>query len=394
MPSGPPQPPSWQDELKELGAECVRLAIGVAATVVATKIVWYYVNPWKQDEERAAAQRRYAEQRLAGKLGAVETDPYENQIAASVVLPEDLGVKFEHIAGLEQVKQQLREAVVLPFSRPDLFSPTSITGPPKGVLLYGPPGTGKTMLAKAVAGETRATFIHIELSSLQSQWFGESQHLMKALFTLARKLEPSIIFLDEIDSFGRTRKDDDHQVVSDMRAEFMSNWDGFESDQHRVMVLGTTNRLFAIDPAIQRRLPRRFEVPLPSLEHRAQILELVLANERLSAGFDFEAVATATDGYSGSDLKELARAAANAPVREFLQAEQDQAVEQVEHDLEEGSNVGKLRPLHHNDLLDARHSVQPPVMPESGWDDSALGAEGVEAMSRYFEQMLATRTSM
>jgi len=131
-------------------------------------------------------------------------------------------------------------------------------GPPKGVLLYGPPGTGKTMLAKAVAKETQATFINVPLSSLQSQWFGESQSLVRATFSLAQKLSPSIIFIDEIDSFMRTRRRDDHQAVSDMRAEFMSAWDGILSDpRQHVMVLGTTNKMDEIDPAMLRRAPRR-----------------------------------------------------------------------------------------------------------------------------------------
>jgi len=227
----------WQSELRELAIDCTKMAVGAAIAVVAFKLVAPYLNPFKQDEERAEAQRKMVEGRLGDRLAEIETDPYEIQIAANVVLPEDLDVGFSDIAGLDKVKQRLIEAVILPFSRPELFPKSRILGPPKGVLLYGPPGTGKTMLAKAIACETRATFIQMELSMLQNQWFGESQHLVKALFTLARKLEPSIIFVDEIDSFGRTRRDDDHQVAADMQAEFMSCWDGFASDAYRVMIL-------------------------------------------------------------------------------------------------------------------------------------------------------------
>jgi len=344
----------WKDEFKELGAECARVVIGLAATVIASKLVWHFVNPWRQDEERAEASRKYATDRLGDKLAKLETDSYENQIAALVVLPEDLNVGFDDIAGLQTVKQRLIEAVILPFSRPDLFAAKSLSGPPKGVLLYGPPGTGKTMLAKAIACETKATFFNVELSSLQSQWFGESQHLLNALFSLARKLEPSIIFLDEIDSFGRTRRDDDHQVVSDMRAEFMSCWDGFGSDATRVLVLGTTNRMWAIDPAIQRRLPRQFEVNLPELQHREDILRVLLRNEKLEPSFDFSAVSRSTSGYSGSDLKELACAALNAPIRDYLTAESARA---------SGSEHGDvvLRDLCTGDLLQAKESVKPPV---------------------------------
>lgn len=334
-------------------------------------------------------------------MAEIATDDYENQIAAGVVLPEDIQIDFQSIAGLDRIKQELMEAVILPFSRPDLFPKNSLTGPPKGVLLYGPPGTGKTMLAKAIARETRATFIYVELSSLQSQWFGESQHLMKALFSLARKLEPTIIFIDEIDSFGRTRRDDDHQVVSDMRAEFMSSWDGFDSDGHRVMVLGTTNRLWAIDPAIQRRLPRRFEVPLPNLVHREQILRKILVNEKKSEDLDYLTVAEQTEGYSGSDLKELAKAAANAPVRDFLRAESKQAMP-TPRSMEEGSSLDKLRPLTHHDLIKAKEQVQPPVLenPElfSAADESGfvtppeIDVAGAMAMMHQFSRAMANNS--
>jgi len=244
-----------------------------------------------------------------------------------------------------------RELVILPFQRPDLFPAGSLVGPPKGVLLYGPPGTGKTMLAKAVAKETQATFINVPLSSLQSQWFGESQSLVRATFSLAQKLSPSIIFIDEIDSFMRTRRRDDHQAVSDMRAEFMSAWDGILSDpRQHVMVLGTTNKMDEIDPAMLRRAPRRFEVPLPDERHRLKILKTILCNEMKVKGFDYDSIASVTKGYSGSDLKELCKAGALAPLRSFIDS---------------GDQQSSLRPLHHEDILNAMGSVQPAQQAEA-----------------------------
>jgi len=238
-----------------------------------------------------------------------------------------------------------RELVILPFQRPDLFPPGSLVGPPKGVLLWGPPGTGKTMLAKAIAKETDATFINVPLSSLQSQWFGESNSLVRATFSLAQKLSPAIIFIDEIDSFMRTRRKDDHQAVSDMRAEFMAAWDGILTDpEMHVMVLGTTNKKDEIDPAMLRRVPRRFEVPLPSKQHRMQILRTILKNEKLVEGFDFDSVASITSGYSGSDLKELCKAGALAPLRSYIDS---------------GETASDLRPLHHDDVLSALSTVKP-----------------------------------
>jgi len=264
------------------------------------------------------------------------------------MVPEDINIGFEDVAGLTELKQNLRELVILPFQRPDLFPPGSLVGPPKGVLLWGPPGTGKTMLAKAIARETHARFINLPLSTLQSQWFGESQSLVRATFTLARKIAPCIIFIDEIDSFMRTRRKDDHQAVSDMRAEFMGQWDGMLSDPLcHVMVMGTTNKESEIDPAMMRRLPRRFAVPLPGEEQRLQILETILRHEaagnRLIPGFDYRQVAVATNGYSGSDLAELCKAGALAPLRCFLA----------------NNEQGVPRPLHHDDVLAAIASVKP-----------------------------------
>ena len=128
----------------------MRFVAGIAATVIATRIVWHFMNPFRKEEEKAEANRAW----LLSKLGddfeeqLEETDQYEDQIASGLVVPADMTVRFSDIAGLAELKQNIRELVILPFQRPDLFRPGSLVGPPKGVLLYGPPGTGKTMLAK------------------------------------------------------------------------------------------------------------------------------------------------------------------------------------------------------------------------------------------------------
>jgi ATPase family AAA domain-containing protein 1 len=131
------------------------------------------------------------------------------------------------------------------------------------------------MLAKALAKESGATFINIPASSLTSKWFGESNKLVAALFSLARKTAPSIIFIDEIDSFLRERSSGDHEVTALMKAEFMTHWDGLNSSTDRIVVLGATNRPGDIDPAFLRRMPKHFRVGLPEAEQRAKILSLV-----------------------------------------------------------------------------------------------------------------------
>jgi len=190
----------------------------------------------------------------------------------------------------------LRESVIYPLLYPNLFtSSSSLLGAPKGVLLFGPPGCGKTMLAKALAKESGATFINIAASVLTNKWYGESNKLVAGLFGLARKTQPSIIFIDEIDSFLRERTKGDHEVTGMMKAEFMTFvpsftvvyvesyflflhrlWDGLLSGTDRILVLGATNRPNDIDSAILRRMPKRFAVDLPNLEQRTRILTLVL----------------------------------------------------------------------------------------------------------------------
>ena len=181
------------------------------------------------------------------------------------------------IGGLDPIIRSLRESVILPLNHPALFtSAAGLLGAPKGVLLYGPPGCGKTMLAKALAKESGATFINMHVSTLTDKWFGESNKLVAALFSLAHKMQPAIIFIDEIDSFLRERRSNDHEITSMMKAEFMSMWDGLTTGEDtRIIVLGATNRPNDIDSAILRRMPKRFAIKLPSEEQRMKILKLV-----------------------------------------------------------------------------------------------------------------------
>ncbi|KAI0793057.1 P-loop containing nucleoside triphosphate hydrolase protein [Irpex lacteus] len=245
-------------------------------------------------------------------------DEYERQIASEVIHPDDIDVRFSDIGGLEPIIASLRESVIYPLQYPHLFSSSSLLGAPKGVLLFGPPGCGKTMLAKALAKESGATFINIAASVLTSKWFGDSNKLIAALFSLARKTQPSIVFIDEIDSFLRQRQKEDHEATGMMKAEFMTLWDGLLSNPDRIVVLGATNRPNDIDSAILRRMPKRFAVGLPNFDQRLKILALVLKDTKLSEGFPMTVLAERTDGLSGSEIKELCRNAAMLPMRELL----------------------------------------------------------------------------
>ncbi|PKU78789.1 Katanin p60 ATPase-containing subunit A1 [Dendrobium catenatum] len=240
----------------------------------------------------------------------VTENEFEKRLLADVIPPNEIGVSFDDIGALEQVKDTLKELVMLPLQRPELFSKGQLTKPCKGILLFGPPGTGKTMLAKAVATEAGANFINISMSSITSKWFGEGEKYVKAVFSLASKIAPSVVFVDEVDSMlGRRENPGEHEAMRKMKNEFMVNWDGLRTkDKERVIVLGATNRPFDLDEAVIRRLPRRLMVNLPDASNRDKILRVILAKEELETDVDFEAIANITDGYSGSDLKEKSQA--------------------------------------------------------------------------------------
>ncbi|PHT46311.1 hypothetical protein CQW23_15469 [Capsicum baccatum] len=249
----------------------------------------------------------------------VQTDnEFEKARLADVIPPSDIAVTFDDIGALESVKDTLKDLIMLPLQRPELFSKSQLTKPCKGILLFGPRGTGKTMLAKAVATEAGANVINISMSSISSKWSGEGEKCIKAVFSLASKIAPSIIFVVEVDSMlGRRENQEEHQAMRRLKNEFMLNWDGLRTkDTERVLVLAATNSPFDLDEAVKRLM-----VNLPDAPNRAKILKVILAKEDLVQDVDLESVASMTDGYSGSDLKNLCATAAYRPIRDILEKE-------------------------------------------------------------------------
>jgi SpoVK/Ycf46/Vps4 family AAA+-type ATPase len=229
------------------------------------------------------------------------------------------------IGGLESIIEDLRESVIYPLTHPSLYSSSSLLAAPSGVLLYGPPGCGKTMLAKALAHESGACFINLHISTLTEKWYGDSNKLVSAVFSLARKLQPSIVFIDEIDAVLGTRRSGEHEASGMVKAEFMTHWDGLSSSlsgtttPQRILILGATNRIQDIDEAILRRMPKKFPVGLPNASQRHKIFALILRGTKIDhENFDMDYLVRVSAGMSGSDIKEACRDAAMGPVREYI----------------------------------------------------------------------------
>lgn len=270
------------------------------------------------------------------------------QIITADILEKAPSVTFDDIAGLKLAKQSLQEAVILPTLRADIFS--GLRAPVRGILLYGPPGNGKTLLAKALATESRATFFNISAASLTSKWVGEGEKLVRVMFAMALERQPSIIFMDEIDSLLSTRSANEHDASRRLKTEFLVQFDGVgSSSEARVIVIGATNRPQELDDAVRRRLVKRIYIPLPDEEGRLAILTHLLAGSSVRHSLTRDQLARivrSTSGYSASDLTALCREAALGPVREL-----GPAIASV--------RVDSIRPLKLSDFSDALQVIRP-----------------------------------
>ncbi|XP_054629650.1 outer mitochondrial transmembrane helix translocase isoform X2 [Dunckerocampus dactyliophorus] len=317
----------------------VRLTIFGAATYYSIKWVVEAMDPTSKQKNQA---KKRAEQ-LMKRIGVegVKLTEYEMNIATHLVDPQTMKVSWRDIAGLDEIINELQDTVILPFQKRHLLAGSKLFQPPKGVLLFGPPGCGKTMIAKATAKASGCKFINLQASTLTDMWYGESQKLTAAVFSLAIKLQPCIIFIDEIESFLRNRSSLDHEATAMMKAQFMSLWDGLEtSSATQVMIMGATNRPQDVDAAILRRMPTTFHVGLPNARQRQDILRLILAGENLSNTINLKEIAEKTEGYSGSDLRELCRDAAMYRVRDYVRKEQMRQIAQQLGEVQEEENSG------------------------------------------------------
>ncbi|WP_049934982.1 proteasome-activating nucleotidase Pan2 [Haloplanus natans] len=239
--------------------------------------------------------------------------------AQAMEVEESPSVTYDDIGGIDDQVREVREAVEDPLLTPELFEEVGVD-PPAGVLLHGPPGTGKTMLAKAVANETDATFIKMAGSELVRKFIGEGSRLVRDLFELAAERQPAVIFIDEIDAVAAKRTDSktsgDAEVQRTMM-QLLSEMDGFD-DRGDIRIMAATNRFDMLDEAILRpgRFDRLIEVPKPDGEGRARILEIHTRDMNVADDVDYAELADDLDGYSGADLASLATEAGMFAIRD------------------------------------------------------------------------------
>jgi transitional endoplasmic reticulum ATPase len=278
-------------------------------------------------------------------------------------------ITYEDIGGLKNELQKIREMIELPMKHPELFSHVGIE-PPQGVLLHGPPGCGKTLIAKAVANETGANFITVNGPEIMSKYYGESEQRLRQVFEEAEKNAPSIIFIDEIDAVAPKREEVTGEVEKRIVSQLLTLMDGLE-ERGQVIVIGATNRVDAVDPALRRpgRFDREIVIGVPDKNGRKEILQIHTRSMPLAEDVDQDELASVTHGFVGADLAQLSREAAMNALRKFL----------PQLDFEEGTipteMLEKIK-VTFRDFMDAHKDIQPSALreiwaetPEVRWHD-------------------------
>lgn len=252
------------------------------------------------------------------KVYPEEMDEEKREAILSTIVPEKPNVRWDDIAGLESVKQAIDDSIILPLKRPELFE-----GMPswKGIFLFGPPGCGKTMIAKAAATECDATFFNVSAADLMIKWVGDSEQRVQTLFQVAREMQPSIIFLDEVDALGVKRTGSESPVSTRVLTQMLQGMDGVTAKvDDRIMVLGATNRPWNVDSALLRRFDKRILIPLPDVITRKAIFDISIRKMpqmTLSEDVNLDELAKLTEGYTGDDIKKLCMDAWYIPIHEL-----------------------------------------------------------------------------
>jgi len=309
-------------QLERQGSKGLAISRYQRAVEVLLKLCSLYPN---SPQNRVYSENAQAYQKRIDQL-RTNADPHMSPEAASndshiqsLVVKEKPNVKWTDIADLKEAKKAIEEAIIYPVRRPDLFP----LGWPRGILFFGPPGCGKTLLAAAVATEIEAQFYCVDAASIMSKWLGDSEKNVSHLFRSARKGcecgQPAIVFIDEIDCLLALRSDEVGGEAR-MRNQFLKEMDGIidKGKSLHLYVIGATNKPWALDDAFIRRFQKRIFVPLPDYDARLEMVKIYAGNLRAS-DFNPHELAKLTEGYSGSDIRDLFQSAQLKVVREFFE---------------------------------------------------------------------------
>jgi len=321
-----------------------------AAETLAKLLTLHPETPFKHVYKRMIREyirrAKYLEEIATRKVMASGSSGEEEFELDEFILEQKPNVTFNDIADLEEAKQAIKEAIIYPIKRPDLFP----LGWPRGILLFGPPGCGKTMLAAAVANEVEAVFFYVDAASIMSKWLGEAEKNVARLFKKARELakegKPVIIFIDEIDALLGVFTGEVGGEVR-VRNQFLKEMDGLQdkSFTYHVYVIGATNKPWRLDEAFIRRFQKRIYIPPPDYRARIELFKLYTSKINLASDVDLKELARKTQGYSSSDIRDIVQAAYMRTVREFF---------------EKGA-IGRPRPVTMQDFLEVLRRRKPSI---------------------------------
>lgn len=325
--------------------------------------------PMKESRSKQAEEllRRAEALGQAIERGGKVAVPMDESRAASAAdsewqVAEKPDIRLDDVAGLDDVKEQIRIKMVYPFTHPDQAERFQIKRG-GGILLYGPPGTGKTMLAKAVAAEIDAAFFTVKPSEIMSKWVGEAEQKISSLFAAARQHDRAAIFIDEVESLVPKRSHSGSTVMQRVVPQILAEMEGFathKGDEHKALLfIGATNEPWALDSAVLRpgRFDEKIYIPLPDPEARRKILSLHLQSKPLAPDVSFDELVERTAGYSGADIRRICEKASDTPFVESVQ-------------------TGVERDIEMRDILAAIHDVKPSVLPQTLEKFERFGSEG------------------
>ncbi len=276
------------------------------------------------------------------------------EMISDTIITERPKIKMSEVAGLGDAKQAIDDAILAPMKHPELFKGKA-RQPWRGILFYGPAGCGKTLIAKAVASEVNATFFNVSAANIVSKWLGESERLVMNLFELARKNQPAIIFIDELDSIGVSRSGDDVGGERRLKTQLLTELQGLASNEEdRLTLIGATNLPWELDFALRSRFEKKIHVPLPGREARARIFEIHMDDVEVSPAVEYEELADLTEGYSGRDISVVCREAAMEPIRDLQRTGR----------MDDEQEILDIRPVSREDFLQAIENIRPATPPE------------------------------